>query len=67
MTTVILNVMRQLDQQLDDGVTLVVFVRRCGCPALNLGRRYWGNDIASESLAIARERLIGGEPAMDSR
>src|SRR5207249_12210810 len=39
LTTVILNVMRQLEQQLDDGVTLVVLVRRRGCPALNLGRQ----------------------------
>src|SRR5438093_5899664 len=31
--------MRQLDQQLNDGVTLVVLVRRRGCPALNLGRQ----------------------------
>src|SRR5947208_15275563 len=31
--------MRQLDQQLDDRVTLVVLVRRCGCPALNLSRQ----------------------------
>ncbi len=36
-----------------------------GVAALNLGRRYWGNDIAGEALAIARERLIGPEAARD--
>ena len=39
LTTVVLDVMRQLDQQLDDGATLILLVRRCGCRALNLGRQ----------------------------
>ena len=44
LTTVVLDVMRQLDQQLDDGVTLVVLVRRCGCAArvqLNVRVTFW--------------------------
>jgi site-specific DNA-methyltransferase (adenine-specific) len=33
-----------------------------GVAALNLGRRFWGNDVADEALALARARL-GGEAA----
>jgi site-specific DNA-methyltransferase (adenine-specific) len=29
-----------------------------GVAAVNLGRRFWGNDIADEALALARERLM---------
>lgn len=36
-----------------------------GVAALNLGRRFAGNDIADESLALARTRLLGGEAERD--
>jgi site-specific DNA-methyltransferase (adenine-specific) len=34
-----------------------------GVAALNLDRRFWGNDIADASLALARARLYGEPPA----
>jgi site-specific DNA-methyltransferase (adenine-specific) len=34
-----------------------------GVAAVNLGRRFWGNDLAAESLALARERLGAEEAA----
>jgi site-specific DNA-methyltransferase (adenine-specific) len=34
-----------------------------GVAALNLGRRFAGNDIADQALALARSRLYGGELA----
>jgi site-specific DNA-methyltransferase (adenine-specific) len=34
-----------------------------GVAALNLGRRFHGNDIAAEALAVARERLLPGSAA----
>lgn len=32
-----------------------------GVAALNVGRRFWGNDIAPEALVLARSRLLGVE------
>jgi site-specific DNA-methyltransferase (adenine-specific) len=32
-----------------------------GVAALNVGRRFQGNDISAEALAVARERLLPGE------
>jgi site-specific DNA-methyltransferase (adenine-specific) len=37
-----------------------------GVAALNLGRRFWGNDICDESLALARARLMPSPEAQST-